>query len=248
MAAERRATDVRPATIGIIPARGGSKRIPRKNVREFHGRPLIAHSITAMVDSGIFDRIVVSTDDDEIADVAIAAGAEAPFRRPDELSDDHTGTGAVIRHALDMLIDASADGSTVDETAVCLMYPAAVFVTPDDLSAALETLIENTVDYVFSASRFSAPIERALAIGDDGLASMLEPEHLLTRSQDLDDRFHDVGQFYWGRCSAWRAATPVMTGRSMVHQIPAWRVQDIDTADDWTRAEILFELLARLDE
>ena len=230
------------STVGIIPARGGSKRIPRKNINHFHGRPLIAYAISTMLESNVFDRVVVSTDDDEVASIARSFGAEVPFVRPAELSDDTTGTGAVIRHAIGRL---ELDNS-VDE--VCLAYPAAVFMTVDDLRDSLDRLRRNTeIDYVFSATTFPAPVERALKVGADGAASMIHPKHLLTRSQDLEERYHDVGQFYWGRREAWMSGIPVMTGKSLLHEIPRWRVQDIDTPDDWVRAEVLFELVSRLD-
>lgn len=228
-------------TVGIVPARGGSKRIPRKNIRAFHGKPLIAHAIATLIDSQVFDRVVVTTDDDEIADVARTHGAEVPFVRPVELSNDTAGTGAVIRHAIGQL---EHDGPLDD---VCLVYPAAVFIEPADLISALDSLRQDpTLDYVFSGTTFPAPIERALEIDASGLVSMVHPEHLLTRSQDLDDRFHDVGQFYWGRRDSWMASLPVMTSRSRLHEIERWRVQDIDTEEDWIRAELLFQLIGRL--
>jgi len=227
-------------TVGIVPARGGSKRIPRKNIKDFHGRPLIAHTIGAMLDASVFDRVVVSTDDHEIASISSAAGAEVPFLRPPELADDITGTGAVIRHAIGQL--EQDHGEPLD--AVCLMYPAAVFVTASDLTNALDALrADPELDYVFSATTFASPIERALEVDHHGRASLLHPEHLLTRSQDLRDRYHDVGQFYWGRRASWMDAVPVLQGRSRVHEIERWRVQDIDTPEDWTRAEMLYELI-----
>lgn len=228
--------------VGLIPARGGSKRIPRKNIRPFHGRPMIVHTIDTMTASQVFDRIVVSTDDDDVARVAEQAGAEAPFRRPAELADDHAGTGAVVRHAIDELEQRGGE-----VRALCLVYPTAVFTTADDLVEAGRRLAAGTLDYVFSATRYAAPIERALRRRDDGTCAMVSPEHLLTRSQDLQEAFHDVGQFYWGTGDAWRAAVPVMQGRSEIFEIPPWRVQDIDTPDDWHRAELLFELLERVE-
>ncbi len=229
------------STIGLIPARGGSKRVPRKNIREFHGRPLIEYAIDTMLRANIFDRVIVSTDDEEIASVASSAGADVPFTRPAELADDSTGTGAVIRHAISALEEASTD--RIDE--LCLVYPGAVFITTDDLTRSLTSLRESDVQYVFAASTFSAPIERAIRVDDAGLVHMEHPKHLLTRSQDLEDAFHDVGQFYWGRRDAWADAVPVMAGRSKIHRIERWRVQDIDTPEDWRRAEILFDVLAR---
>lgn len=230
-------------TVGVIPARGGSKRIPRKNIKLFHERPLIVRAVDTMQAAGIFDRIVVSTDDDEIAAIATSAGAEAPFRRPAELSDDNAGTGAVIRHAIEVL---EAESSTTFDH-VGLVYPGAVFITSADLREAFAVLVERQIDYVFSATTFPAPIERALALDGDGLCQMVDPSQLLTRSQDLSERYHDVGQFYLGRRDAWMASIPVMTGRSVLHEIPRWRVQDIDTPEDWTRAELLYELIRRSD-
>jgi N-acylneuraminate cytidylyltransferase len=245
-ATERDAPLERGNAVGIVPARGGSQRIPRKNIKPFHGVPLIVRSIRTMLDSGVFARIVVSTDDPEIADLAVSAGASVPFLRPAELADDMTGTGAVIRHAIAEL-DALDDARTTPPDpaqAICLMYATAVFVTPADLRSSLHTLLRSDVDYVFAAAAYSAPIERALERDADGYGRMLWPEHLLTRSQDLPQRFHDVGQFYWGRRASWAAGTPVMTARSAIFEIPAWRVQDVDTPEDWRRAELLFDVLA----
>lgn len=229
------------STVGLIPARGGSKRIPRKNIRAFHGRPLIEYAIATMLEAEIFDRVIVSTDDDEIAAVASTAGADVPFKRPPELADDSTGTGAVIRHAISALESSSSD--RIDE--LCLVYPGAVFVTADDLISSLAMLRGSDSQYVFSASTFAAPIERALRLDPGGHARMEQPEHLLTRSQDLEEAYHDVGQFYWGRRDAWADGVAVLAGRSMVHLMERWRVQDIDTPEDWRRAEILFDVLDR---
>lgn len=231
--------------VGIIPARGGSKRIPRKNIRDFHGQPLISRTIRTLLDSAIFDDVVVSTDDDEIAEVSQGAGASVPFRRPAELADDMSGTGAVVRHAIGM-IEQSRDAqgeASVDH--VCLVYPGAVFVTPGDLVESFDTLTSNEVQYVYSATSFASSIDRAVVLDERGLATMRHPEHLLTRSQDLTEAFHDVGQFYWGRIDAWKQGVAVLTGRSMLHLLPRWRVQDIDTPEDWERAEVLYEVLQR---
>ncbi len=226
-------------SVAVIPARGGSKRIPGKNAKGFHGRPLIAYAIETVLESGIVDRVVVSTDDDNIANVAIASGAEVPFRRPDKLSDDYAGTGAVVRHAIETL-EAQ---TSLQFDYVALVYPAAVFITPDDLLSAKTALISSSADFVFSATSFPAPIERALTKDRAGFASMVAPAHLLSRSQDLPDHFHDVGQFYIGRRDAWVDAMPVLTSRSVIYEIPRWRVQDIDTQEDWVRAELLYQLV-----
>lgn len=235
-------------SVGLLPARGGSKRIPRKNIKPFHGQPLIARTVATMLASGVFDRIIVSTDDAEIADVAVAAGAEVPFLRTPDLADDVTGTGAVVRDALARLEadPRHAPGAPEAIGALCLVYPAAVFVTATDLADAHGQLIASGRQYVMSASTYPAPIERALRRDTSGAVSMVDPARLLTPSQQLEPAFHDVGQFYWGRRDAWAAGVPVMRGDTEIFEIPHWRVQDIDTPDDWTRAEILFEIIERI--
>lgn len=223
--------------IALVPARGGSKRIPRKNVKPFRGVPLLTRVVGTLVESGIFDRVVVSTDDDEIAAIAEAAGAEVPFRRPAELSDDHTGTRPVIQHAIRELRGA---GQAVDE--LCVVYPAAVFVSGDDLAAGRERLRSSGAQFVMSAASYAAPVQRALTVGDDGWMTMLWPEFALTRSQDLAEAYHDAGQFYWGTVDAWLTGPSVLAGRTVPHVLPHWRVQDIDTPEDWERAELIHRL------
>ncbi len=169
-----------------------------------------------MLSSGVFDHVIVTTDDDEIADVAETAGASAPFRRPAELSDDHTGTGAVIRHAIQALVNGGHAAVDANDR-VCLVYPAAVFVTPDDLRRSLVVLESEDVDYVFSARATPLRSKRRWLWTPTVGYTCSKPDHLLTRSQDLADRFHDVGQFYWGSASAWAERIPVMTGRSKIH-------------------------------
>jgi len=224
--------------IAIIPARGGSKRIPRKNIKPFHGKPMIAWSILAAKQAACFDRIIVSTDDAEIAAVAQEYGAEVPFIRPAEIANDYATTGDVISHAIGWLI---GQGHRPEQ--VCCLYATAPFVEPDDLRHGLAQL-KSTADcqYVFSATRFGFPIQRAIKLDDSGRVSMFSPEYLLTRSQDLEEAYHDAGQFYWGRASAWLAKEPMFAAHSQVVLLPASRVQDIDTPDDWLRAERLFSV------
>jgi pseudaminic acid cytidylyltransferase len=229
------------ASLALVPARGGSRRIPRKNVRPFRGVPLLARTVSTLLGAGLFDRVVVSTDDDEIAAVAADAGAEVPFLRPAELAGDHTGTREVVVHAIEAL--EAADGPVLGE--VCVVYPAAVFTTADDLRTSLERLRASDDEFVMSASTFPAPIQRALRRAEDGRIEMLWPEHASTRSQDLEECYHDAGQFYWGRRDAWLGAGSVLTARTLLHVLPRWRVQDIDTPEDWTRAELLHEVLER---
>ena len=228
--------------LAVIPARGGSKRIPRKNVREFCGRPMIAWSIAAARESGCFDRIVVSTEDDEIADVARAAGACVPFRRPADLSDDHTGTAPVVAHAVRWVRQAGFDPGNI-----CCIYATAPFIRPEDLQSGLALLDETGGDFAFSVTSYAFPIQRALRRTAQGRVEMFAPEHARTRSQDLESAWHDAGQFYWGRATAWLADTPILSAASVPVILPRHRVQDIDTPEDWERAEWLFRALRETD-
>lgn len=221
--------------VAIIPARGGSKRTPRKNIREFCGKPMIAWSIEAARASSCFDRVIVSTDYDEIAAMAEQNGAEAPFRRPAELADDHTGTVPVIAHAIEWL---HARGETPG--AVCCLYATAPFVRPDDIRRGREALESADADYAFSVTSYAFPIQRALRITDAGRVSMFHPEYANARSQDLEEAWHDAAQFYWGRSEAWLSGKPIMTSDAVPIPLPRERVQDIDTPEDWRRAEWLF--------
>lgn len=219
----------------LIPARGGSKRIPRKNLRPFAGRPVIAWSIDAARGSGCFDRVIVSTDDDQIAELALSLGADVPFRRPPELADDHATTLAVIRHATLWLRER---GHPLDT--LCCLYATAPFVTADDLRRGREVLERSGADYAVSVTAYEYPIQRALRLGADGRLAMFHPEHVTTRSQDLEPAFHDAGQFYWGRADAFLAERPLLSPAAAAVPMPPHRVQDIDTEDDWRRAEWMF--------
>jgi pseudaminic acid cytidylyltransferase len=220
--------------IAVIPARGGSKRIPRKNIKSFNGKPMIAWSIEAAKASGLFERIIVSTDDVEIAEVAKQWGAEVPFIRPEELSNDHASTTSVIAHATQWAIDQG-----MDLEAVCCIYATAPFVQVDDLMLGWDSLNSGDWDYAFTVTDFSAPIFRAFQETGVGGIEMFYPEHFETRSQDLPVALHDAGQFYWGRPAAWIESKRIFDQRSKPVLIPRWRVQDIDTPDDWARAEIV---------
>jgi pseudaminic acid cytidylyltransferase len=224
--------------VAILPARGGSKRIPRKNVRQFAGRPMIAHSIECALRSKLFDRVIVSTDDEEISAVARQYGAQVPFKRPADLADDHTGTTDVVAHAVSWLHD-----SGVTPAAVCCIYPTAPFIMEQDLASALAILRAGGWQYVFSATTFAAPILRAFRkTADEGL-EMFFPQHLGTRSQDLEEALHDAAQFYWGTPQAWVARAAIFASHSTVVRIPRFRVQDIDTEEDWVRAESMMAYL-----
>lgn len=227
--------------VAIIPARGGSKRIPRKNIRKFAGRPMIAHSIAAARDCGVFDKIIVSTDDTEIADVARDCGAHVPFMRPATLSDDHATSIAVVAHAVDWL---RAAGQPPDD--VCCLYATAPFVSPRDLRTALDVLQISGAPFCFPVTTFAFPIQRALARDADGAVRMLHPEHEITRSQDLAEHVHDAGQFYWGRARAWADGLPIYAPHSRTILMPRHRVQDIDTEEDWQRAELMYHALSQM--
>ncbi len=227
--------------IAVIPARGGSKRIPGKNTKMFCGKPIIQYAIDAAANAGVFDRIIVSTDSEEIAQVAQRCGAEVPFMRPPELSDDHTTTVPVIRHAVECL--------TTPEDPVefaCCVYATAPFVSSEDVQRGLELLRKNrTADYAFPITTFPFPIFRSLRF-EQGRVEMFYPEHQSTRSQDLPEAWHDAGQFYWGTRCAWTTGKGIFSSVSLGIPVSRHRVQDIDTAEDWLRAELMYEALMRL--
>ena len=226
--------------IAVIPARGGSKRIPRKNIKGFFGRPMIAWSIAAARTSGLFDRIIVSTDDPEIAEISSEFGAEVPFMRPAALSDDHAGTTAVVAHAT-----AWALNSGCELDGVCCIYATAPFLYVDDLKRWWEALQSGTWDFAFSVTDFSSPIFRGFRVAANGGVEMFFPENFERRSQDLPQALHDAAQFYWGRPTAWLDERRIFSNNSKPIVIPRWRVQDIDTDDDWRRAELLAPLIVQ---
>jgi len=224
--------------VAIIPARGGSKRVPRKNIRPFSGKPMIVHSIDAARESGLFDRIVVSTEDEEIAGIAVKAGAEVPFMRPKALADDFTGTGAVIKHAIRELQQA---GDLIDY--LCCIYATAPFLKSCYLRQGYEKLRQSGSAYAFSVTSFPFPIQRAVRINQDGLIEAIWPENIARRSQDLEEAYHDAGQFYWGRTQAFLDDIPVFSPVSVPVVLPRHLVQDIDTEEDWQRAELMYKAL-----
>ena len=229
--------------IAVIPARGGSKRIPRKNIKDFCGKPMIVWSIEAAKASGLFDHIIVSTDDAEIAEVARQWGAEVPFMRPAELSNDYAGTTEVIAHATQWALD---QGWPV--TAVCCIYATAPFVQVADLKRGWEALESGDWAYAFTATEYGSPIFRSFRRHPDGGVEMFFPEHFEKRSQDLPMALHDAGQFYWGRPLSWIAEKRIFEHHSFPLIIPRWRVQDIDSEDDWRRAELLHHILGKETE
>lgn len=224
--------------IAVIPARGGSKRIARKNVKLFGDLPMIAWSIRAALDSACFERIIVSTDDEEIAQVARAHGAQVPFVRPASLSDDHTGTIPVIAHAVQW-----HNSQGPQATSVCCIYATAPFLQANDLQRGLALLESSDADYAFAVTSYAFPIQRALRVSAQQRIAMFEPDYVNTRSQDLEQAWHDAGQFYWGRAAAWLAHAPLLNGAAVPVMLPRFRVQDIDTPEDWERAECMFKVM-----
>ncbi len=223
--------------IAIITARGGSKRIPRKNIREFCGKPILAYSVQAAVEAGIFDTVMVSTDDKEIAEIAKRYGAEVPFFRSAETANDYATTNDVLLEVLD---EYGKRGEEFD-MAVCI-YPTAPFVTAQKLRAAVEQLSESDADTLIPVVRFSYPPQRALVMEDSGLVFKY-PEYLDSRSQDLEPHYHDVGQFYVFRTEAFKRNKKLMLGNMLAQLMPETEVQDIDNETDWEIAEMKYRLM-----
>lgn len=225
--------------IAVIPARGGSKRIPRKNVRDFCGQPLIAYSILEAKKCGLFDHIIVSTDDEQICEIANHYGAETPFVRPSELANDHAPTVPVINHAVLWLQENMGNVQQV-----CCIYATAPFIQAKALSEAYEMLISRKVGgYVFSATTMPFPIQRTFKVKADGFVEMFEPQNYNKRSQDLEEAYQDAGQFYWGSAETYNNEKIFFSADSMAYVLPRHRVQDIDTLEDWRRAELMYESL-----
>lgn len=222
--------------IAIIPARGGSKRIPLKNIKIFAGKPMIAYAIAAAKESGLFEHVVVSTDDKEIAKVARDFGAETPFVRPPELANDYTATVPVIAHGIEVCRTLNW---MFDQ--VCCIYPGVPFIQIDDLKGALARLTRSESDFCFPVTEFPSAIQRALKLLSNGKLQPYYPEFEQTRTQDLEPAYHDAGQFYWGKAEAW-LKNPKIHSSGLGYVIPNWRVLDIDTPDDWDRAELIYQV------
>lgn len=221
--------------LAVIPARGGSVRIPRKNIKSFFGKPIIAYSIEAAKQSGLFDEIVVSTDDEEIAAIASEWGSTTPFLRPKPLSEDSVGVVAVTRHAIEWFHEHSTD-----VTHACCIYATAPFLKPEFLKAGFDLLVEKKVHFTFSATRFSYPIQRAFRVTENGEPEMFWPEHYSSQSHELEAAYHDAAQFFWGTAEAFMAERVPFSAGSHPVIIPAYLVHDIDTPEDWERAERVF--------
>lgn len=225
-------------SIAIIPARGGSKRIPRKNIKNFNGKPIIAWSIEAAKKSGLFDRVIVSTDDEEIANISNEYGAGVPFLRGKELADDFTGTIDVIADSI-----AQLESLGIEDNDYCCIYATAPFIECEDLIIAKKEIITGEWDYCFSSAEHKASVYRSFNIVNEGGVRMLFPDKFNSRSQDLPITLYDAAQFYWGRKKAWLNKEPFFTENSKAITLPSWRVQDIDSEDDWKRAELIFKFL-----
>ena len=224
--------------VAIIPARGGSKRIPRKNIKLFCGKPMIAWPIIRAKESGLFDSIIVSTDDEEIAQISKFYGAEVPFKRSPELSDDYTGTIDVVANAVSWMKN---QGWALD--LVCCIYATSIFFKSSDIKKGYNAIREKKWSYSFSVTSFDYPIFRSIKKRSDGGVEMFYPEYFESRSQDLPKALHDAAQFYWGKPDSWLKNIKLFEKKSFPVELPNWRVQDIDDQNDWKRAEILFNYL-----
>ncbi len=223
--------------LAVITARGGSKRIPRKNIKEFCGQPIITYSIKAALESGVFEEVMVSTDDDEIAEIAKEAGAQVPFMRSEENANDFATTADVIAEVLDSYKQC---GKEFD--AVCCIYPTAPFVTAEKLKNAMQLLTEKEADSVLPVVRFSFPPQRSV-IMEDGFMKFKWPEHALTRSQDLEPFYHDAGQFYCLNTNSFGEQKKMVMEKTVPIEMPDLEVQDIDTEEDWQIAEVKYKVM-----
>lgn len=224
-------------SVAIIPARGGSKRIPRKNIKDFYGKPLIAYSIEVALASKLFDKVLVTTDDEEIASIARSFGANVPFIRPKELADDFSGTQDVINHAVNWLEEK---GEHYDY--VCTIYATAPLLQEKYLIEGYNALKDSNAINAFSATSMPFPIQRTFKVNDDGRCEMFAPEYFSTRSQDLDEAYQDAGQFYWTKTN--QISNEIMFGKDSIPIIlPRHLAQDIDTLEDWQRAEIMYKVI-----
>lgn len=223
--------------VAIIPARSGSKRIPGKNIKSFAGKPIISYSITAAKNTGLFDRIIVSTDSNQIAEIAQQYGAETPFRRPSNLSDDNMDIAPVIEHTVNWL---NSNGPPIKY--FCNIYPTAPFIRTEDIKKGFAILRDRNAPEVFSVSTFAFPIFRALKITEDGHLEMFWPENELKRSQDLPVAYRDAGQFYWFDCELFLRNKKNWDPHALPIVIPRYLAQDIDMPEDWLTAEVMFEV------
>jgi pseudaminic acid cytidylyltransferase len=227
----------------VIPARGGSKRVPKKNINPFNGKPIIAYSIEAALKSNCFHEVIVSTDNSEIANVAKSYGAIVPFIRPDELADDYTDTLSVIKHSIEWF-----EQRNTKYQYICCLYATAPFISANNINKAYQQLKESGTDYCFSVTSFPFPIQRAFKRTSDNRIEMFYPEHIETRSQDLEEAFHDAGQFYWGKAKVFKEKLPIFSKHSTPFLLPSYLVQDIDTLEDWKKAELMYQVVNKMEK
>ena len=223
--------------ICVIPARGGSKRIPRKNIKDFLGKPIIAYSIEAAIKSNCFDEVIVSTDNKEIAELGIKYGAQAPFVRPDEISDDFSSTLVVVKHA----IEQQSIESNIEN--VCCLYATAPFINAKTINDSYEEFIKSNACYCLGITSFPFPIQRAIKVSSKNRLAMFNKKSIQIRSQDLETAYHDAGQFCWGKASAFKNELSIYSDLTIPFILPRHLTQDIDTMEDWVRAETMFKLL-----
>ncbi|WP_416308712.1 pseudaminic acid cytidylyltransferase [Neptunicella sp. SCSIO 80796] len=226
--------------LAVIPARGGSKRIPGKNIREFAGKPLIAYSIEVAMRSGLFEKVIVSTDSQNIADVALQYGADVPFIRPVELADDYTGTRPVTNHAIEYCRQ-----HFFEPQLCCCIYATAPFLQVDSLLEGYQELHrQQDKAFAFSVTSYAFPIQRSLRKINNGVEPVF-PDNIAKRSQDLEETYHDAGQFYWGRSNDYLSSKKIFSDHSIPVVLPRHLVQDIDTEEDWLRAELMYQAYMR---
>ena len=224
--------------ICVIPARGGSKRIPRKNIKEFNGKPIIAYSIEAAIKSNCFDEIIVTTDDKEIAEVSKKYGAQVPFIRPNELSGDYVTTIPVIKHAIEWM-----ENHKYSIQDVCCLYATAPLIQAKSIVRSYKQLKDTKASYCFTVTSFAFPIQRAIKIIKNNRVEMFNPGNFNVRSQDLEESYHDAAQFYWGKVQAFKDELPIFSESATPFVLPRYLAQDIDTQEDWIRAEVMYQVL-----
>ena len=227
--------------IAIIPARGGSKRIPKKNIKLFDQKPAIAYSIEAIKKTNLFKKIIVSTDDYKIAKIANNLGAETPFIRPKNISDDHSSSGLVVKHAIEFFKTKKLNYKNI-----CCVYPVSPFISHLDIKKAYKILTSDKWSFVFTAAKSSFSIERSFSLNNNKSVKMNFPKNYHKRSQDLNHSFYDAAHFYWGKSNAWMNKDNLFDKYSTFIEIPYWRAIDIDTIEDWKNAEFINKYLHKL--
>lgn len=224
--------------IAIIPARSGSKRISNKNIKLFKGVPIIAYAIQKAIHSQIFENVIVSTDSEEIASIANYYGAKTPFMRPSALSNDFVGLAEVMEHA--SVKTSKIYGHSIEN--LCCILPTSPLIGVESIVAGLKVLQGNQYDYVFTGLEFESPIERSMKKIKNGGVQLIAPEYAKVRTQDIEKRYYDAGQFYWGTIKAWTNQEPIFSDKSFLLELNKWEAQDIDTEADWRMAEILYDV------